>query len=157
MRLPTALLGAFVCAASAVVDATGQTSSIAAIAAISPRTAVHVSADMLHFIVHEGSSEATASLDFTAAARAIPGADVLLIAEPDSVPESSARGPESDIALRFSGEGAGTISGIVRSGSRGVVARWSGGGLHQGRLVFTLQGVQPGAYTIPVRLFVSVP
>lgn len=157
MRLPTALLGAFLCVATAVVETTAQTASVAATATISPRTAVHASAGELHFIVPEGSSEATASLDFTAAARAVPEAEVLLIAEPGSVPPSTGSGPATDAALGFAGEGEGTTSGTLAAGSRTVVGRWSGGGRRQGRFVFMLQGVQPGAYTISVRLVVSVP
>ena len=157
MRLPTALSVAFLCAATAVPQASGPTASIAATVAVSPRTSLSVSAPVLRFLVPEGSNEATASIDFRAGVRAMPGVDVQLIAEP-AVPSGDApRGPALDAALFFEGQGEGMVAGVLPTGAPGVVARWSGGGQRSGRIVFTLQGVAPGTYSIPVRFLVNVP
>jgi hypothetical protein len=157
MRLPTALSIAFLCAATGVPQASGPTASIAATATISSRTSLSVSAHVLQFLVAEGSNEATASIDFKAGVRAMPGVDIELIAESAIVPGGAPSGPALDPALLYQGEGEGTTAGVLPSGVPGVMASWSGGGQRQGRIVFTLQGVAPGTYSIPVRLFVNAP
>jgi hypothetical protein len=59
--------------------------------------------------------------------------------------------------VQFVGEGDATLSGALPAGVTRIVARWIGGGQRRGRIVFTLRNAPPGAYSIPVRLSVSVP
>jgi hypothetical protein len=147
MRLPVALPIVLFSAAASIAAASDRTVTIAARATISERTSLSVSSNSLQFVVVPGNTTATATLDFTAAVRTAPGREVVVIAEP-VVPRYE--------GLRFEGEGEGVLSGQLSADAPAVVARYTGGGLRQGKIAFTLEAAAPGVYTVPVRLLVTV-
>ena len=59
--------------------------------------------------------------------------------------------------LSFSGEGEGTRSGMVAGDRLSIAGQWSGSGVRQGRLVFTLRADAAGAFNVPIRLVLSAP
>ena len=124
--------------------ASGQSAGVVVRATFAERTALKVSTPVLRFVVPPGASSATATLEFTAGVRTFPGKEVVL-----SVDASS---PESSV-VTFAGEGEGMVSGHL-TGEPAALARWNGGGQRRGRVTFTLDGVAPGVYTMPVRLFI---
>ena len=116
-----------------------------------------VSARSLEFRIEPGSSEAVAVVEFTAAARAVPGADVLMTVAADGGLTGPGGAADVDAEVTFSGDGSGTLTGAVTLAETTTTARWSGGGVRNGRLVFTLRASTPGIYTLPVRFAVSTP
>jgi hypothetical protein len=139
-----------------VANEAEKTATIVAIATFAPRTALRVSTQVLRFEVPAGETEGTASVDFSAGARVAPGAEVVLTVEPLRSVEGPGGAGDVETVVGFSGEGAGTQSGTLRM-TPAVAARWSGGGLREGRLVFTLRADAPGVYTVPVRFQLSIP
>ena len=79
--------------------------------------------------------------------RTFPGRDVVLAAR--------AIGP-SGPSLAFAGRDEGVLAGSFIADGSAVLARWVGGGQRRGRVTFTLDGVAPGVYAVPVRFSVSV-
>lgn len=155
MLLPGVLGSVLLCAATALAQSPLATVTVAATARVEARVSLRVSAEALRFVVHDEAAGATAAVDFVAGTRAMPGGDVVLIAElPGRLEPASSIG---GAMLGFAGDGEGTLAGDLRPGAPRIVARWIGGGQRRGRLVFTLRSVAPGAYTVPVRLSVSVP
>ena len=150
MRLRILLPIALLCA-TAGTSARGpqstQTVRIMARATLAERTSLTVSTKVLHFVVPPGTTTASASIEFTAGVRTRPETDVLIVSNPV---------PHFDGVLRFAGEGEGILAGELQAGTTAVLARWIGGGQRRGRVVFTLEGVAPGIYSIPVRLAISV-
>jgi hypothetical protein len=157
MPLPSVLVAAALSALTAMVQSPLATASVPATARVEERISLTVSTGVLQFVVEPGASKATAGIDFIAGVRATPGRDVQLIAEPLGDLERTGGTPAVGGELHFAGEGDGTLSGVLPSDGSCIVARWAGGGLRRGRIVFTLQGAAPGVYSIPVRLSVSVP
>lgn len=138
---------AVLCGMSVGVSASDRSVTVLARTTISERTSLSVSANILEFVVAPGSTGGTASLEFTSGVRTRPGSEVLVVAE--------VMGPFPG-ALTFSGGGDGLTAGSLGPGGTAVIARYVGGGQRQGRIVFTLDGVQPGTHAIPIRLSVSV-
>jgi hypothetical protein len=134
-----------------------RSAAIVATATISPRTVVKVSAGTLEFRIEPGSSEAVAVVEFTAAARAVPGADVLMTVAADGGLTGPGGAADVDAEVTFSGDGPGTLTGAVTLAETTTTARWSGGGVRNGHLLFTLRASTPGIYTLPVRFAVSLP
>jgi hypothetical protein len=140
---------------SVTVIGAEKTATVVATATFAPRTSLRVSTQVLRFEVPVGATEGTASVDFSAGVRVSPGSEVVLTVEPLRSPDGPGGAADVETVISFSGEGAGTESGTLRS-SPSVAARWSGGGLRQGRLVFTLHADAPGVYVIPVRFLLAV-
>lgn len=138
------------------VLAAEATASIQVHAQMSSRTALTVSTQNLHFSVTSAGDGATASVDFSAAARTHAGADVMLSIE---VLRASGGGDETagESGLTFAGEGEGTLAGEVAPDGPSVAARWNGSGRRHGRLVFTLRAPTAGSYTVPVRFVLAAP
>lgn len=157
MVLPVVLPAVLLYASAAMSQSPGPTVSVRATAVVSERISLSVSADVLHFVVEVGSDEAAATIEFTAGVRAAPGRAVLLLAEPAGDLEGTMGGAVSAGELRFEGEGDALPSGVLAGGASRIVARWIGGGRRHGTVVFHLRGAAPGAYSIPIRLLVSVP
>ena len=132
--------------ATDTLTASGQSAGVVARAAFAERTSLTVSTQVLRFIVPSGASGATADLEFTAGVRTLPGREILLSV--DAVPPGSS-------GVTFAGEGEGIVPGRLTSRPT-VLARWNGGGQRGGRVTFTLDGVAPGVYTMPVRVFLTV-
>ena len=117
---------------------------------------------MLEFRIEPGTHEALAIVEFTAAAPALPDADVVMTVTPDGGLTGSGGAADVEADITFSGDGSGTLSGLLVA-SRSMTtrsmttARWTGGGVRNGRLVFTLRASSPGIYSLPVRFAISVP
>jgi hypothetical protein len=130
--------------------------TIVATATFAQRTSLRVSAHMLQFHVPPGSQEATATIDFTAAARVAPRAGIVLTVEPLRSIEGPGGAADLETAIVFSGAGGGTESGALTAGIPSLAARWTGGGQRHGRLVFTLRAAAPGDYVVPVKFLLRV-
>jgi hypothetical protein len=111
---------------------------------------------VLDFQVAPGSTEATATVEFTAAARALPDAQVSLVVEAVTALQGPGGAADVEADLIFASSGGSTLAGTV-SGAPATVEQWVGGGIHRGRILFTLRTSTPGAYSVPVRFAVSVP
>ena len=156
MRLPS--VAAVLCFAAPVFADSGferRTQTVTATVYVQPRTAVKLSSEWLEFVVPQGAREAVDVIDFSAGARAMPGAGVVLTVEAGSISSTGPGGPAKPATLSYTtAEGSsGDLSPFVPQ----VVATWTGGGLRRGELRFTLRDVPPGTYTAPVRVTVSVP
>jgi hypothetical protein len=151
-----ALVAGWIVFTPAPILAADATASIQVQAQMSSRTALTVSTQNLHFSVTSAADGATASVDFSAAARTHAGADVMLSIE---VLHPSGGGDEmaGEFGLTFAGEGEGTLAGDVAADGPSVAARWNGSGRRAGRLVFTLRAPAAGAYTVPVRFVLATP
>jgi hypothetical protein len=160
MRSPAlgCLVAALVAHPAALAAQSGDRSvAIVATATITPRTSVKVSTRTLEFRLEPGSSEAVAVVEFTTAARAVPGADVLMTVAADGGLSGPGGAADVDAEVTFSGDGSGTLAGALPRAEAAPTARWNGGGVRNGRLVFTLRASTPGVYTLPVRFAVSIP
>ena len=156
MRLPSVVV--VFCVAAPVFADSGfetRTQTVTATVNVQPRTAVKLSSEWLEFVVPPGAREAVDVIDFSAAARAMPDAGVVLIVEAGSISDAGSGGPAKPAALSYTtAEGSGgDLSPFVPR----VVATWTGGGLRRGELRFTLRDVPPGTYTAPIRVTISVP
>ena len=156
MRLPSVI--AVLCFATPVFAGSGfetRTQTVTATVNVQPRTAVKLSSEWLEFVVPPGAREAVDVIDFSAGARAMPDAGVVLVVETGSISSAGPGGPAKPAALSYTtAEGSsGDLSPFVPQ----VVATWTGGGLRRGALRFTLRDVPPGTYTAPIRVTVSVP
>jgi len=156
MRLPSVI--AVLCFAAPVFADSGfetRTQTVTATVNVQPRTAVKLSSEWLEFVVPPGARQADDVIDFSAGARAMPDAGVVLVVEAGSISSAGQGGPAKPAALSYStAEGSsGDLSPFVPQ----VVATWTGGGLRRGALRFTLRDVAPGTYTAPIRVTVSVP
>lgn len=126
-------------------------------AQIASRTSLNVSTHSLRFDVVNPSESATASIDFTAAARSVAGMDVVLSIEPLGAFGARGELDEAASTLTFVGEGEGTRGGTLVGGTSSVAARWTGSGHRTGRLVFALRTHARGSYTVPLRFVLSAP
>lgn len=156
MRLPSVLV--VLCFAAPVFADSGfesRTQTLTATVNVQPRTAVKLSSEWLEFVVPPGAREAVDVIDFSAAARAMPDAGVVLIVEAGPISSAGPGGPAKPAALSYAtAEGSGgDLSPFVPQ----VVATWTGGGQRRGALSFTVRDVPPGTYTVPIRVTVSVP
>ena len=140
------LLAALVPSRAVAAD---KTASLAVDVKIAPRTSLHVSSEVLTFVVPEGETTATATIEFSAAARTVRDAAVAMNVE--WIGAGDARhATGDDKVITFCGDGLGTQSGVLASGVA-VAARWQGSGRRIGRLIFTLRVSTPGVYSVPVK------
>jgi hypothetical protein len=123
---------------------------------VAPRTSLRVSSHVLQFNAL-APGVATASIDFSAAARVPAGADVVLTVERLSDVKGSAAAPDGEPTITFAGESAGVIPGTIRCETPAAAGRWHGSGRREGRLVFTMQATAAGHYSVPVRFVLSTP
>ena len=136
--------------------AESATASVAVTAQFSSRTSLKVSTEVLRFDVLDGLGAATASVDFSAAARTQSGAEVTLSLESTRATESAGMAGDEP-PLTFSGAGPGTLAGEISRGRAAVGGRWIGSGLRTGRFVFTLRADTPGAHIVPIQFVLSAP
>jgi hypothetical protein len=151
--LTAALLGV---PAAAAASETASASVVVA-ATFSTRTSLTVSSDELRFDVTTASQPAVASVEFSAGARTVSSAQVVLSVEPLAEVEGPRGNAQPDCALSFTGQGNGSVGGGVALKGSTVAGRWTGSGLRQGRLVFALRADAPGSYTVPVRFVLTAP
>ena len=144
---------------AALLAQSGSERSVAVMATltVAPRTSLKTSVRVLEFRIEPGTNEALAVVEFTAAARALPDADVVMTVTPDGGLTGPGGAADVEADLTFSGDGSGTLSGTLMATQSATTARWTGGGSRSGRLVFRLRASSPGAYTLPVRFAISVP
>jgi hypothetical protein len=134
----------------------GVSATIHATAAVAPRTSLQVPARVLEFEVAPGATEALAVVDFTTAVRARPGANVWLTIEATSGVVGPGGPADAQAELTITGGAEGALPGVMSLTGPVPAARWSGGGVRAGRLVFRLRA-SPGSYSVPVRFAISVP
>jgi hypothetical protein len=142
---------------AATASAETASASLVVAAHLNSRTSLHVSDDLLRFDVTAVDQPATASVDFSAAARTAAGAQVVLSVEPVQEMQGPSGPSEFGASLTFSGIGEGTLAGTVAPSSLTPAGRWTGSGLRHGRLVFALRASISGSYSIPVRFVLSAP
>ena len=132
------------------------TAAIVVHATFSSRTSLKVSTELLRFDVARPDSDAAAAVDFSAAARTQPGAEVVLSVEPLRVVEGPGGAADVESSMTFAGEGDGLLAGVVAAGPT-IAGRWTGSGLRTGRVVFSMRAAAAGTYTVPVRFVLSAP
>ena len=143
---------------AALLAQSGDRSAIVvASATIAPRTSLKVSTHVLEFRIEPGATESVATIEFTAAARALAGSEVLMSVTADGGLTGPGGAADVDAEVVFSGDGAGALSGTLNPGEAAAAARWTGGGVRSGRVVFKLRASTPGDYRLPVRFAISVP
>ena len=134
-----------------------RSATVVATVTVAPRTSVKTSARVLEFQIEPGANEAVAVVEFTAASRALPDAGVVMTITPDGGLNGPGGAADVEANLSFSGDGLGISSGALSLTQPVTVAQWTGGGVRNGRLVFTLRASSPGQYRLPVRFAISVP
>jgi len=153
-------IGLSVWRSSAAPAAATRTAMVTVRAEVGACTSLHASVSMLRFEVSLAGTESAppVTVEFRAAARTKDRADVLLTVEPAGVLEGPSGAADAEMAVVFTGEGDGTESGVLNAAGPQVAARWTGGGVRQGRLTFTFSGpIAPGTYLLPVRFVLSTP
>jgi hypothetical protein len=127
--------------------------TVTVVAEFSTVTSLRVSSQTLQFAATQPDGPAVAVVDFAAGARTRQGGEVML-----SVERVAELAPDegSEVAVTFTGEGAGLLSGTLASTGTTPVARWTGSGLRTGRLTFSLPQ-SAGPPTLPVRFVLSAP
>ena len=126
------------------------TQSVSATVSFAPRTALTVSTRVLRFVVTDAMTPATASVEFSAAARTSTDGSVALMAEPTGMV-----GLSSGVSLEIVSGPDGIVPGTVSSQQRVVAGRWTGSGVRSGRITFQLRA-QPGRYDIPLALLLQL-
>lgn len=121
---------------------------------VESRTSLRVSTNTLTFVVRADGGTATASVDYTAAARTRHDAEVVLSVEP--LRSVDGPGGAADLETMLSVDSETTGSQPVSS-MPVLAARWTGSGVREGRLTFTLRADAAGTYVVPVRVVLSVP
>jgi len=125
-------------------------------AVFNSHTSLRVSSSQLRFEVPDTLATPRAFIEFSAAARTYTGAQVVLTVEAVGSVQPPAGGPSADLVVGYEGEGenAGTLS---EAGPH-VAGRWTGSGVRQGRVMFTLLGATaPGTYLLPLKFVLSAP
>lgn len=153
LAFAAAVIGTPVAASAAETVSTAMTVE----ATFSSRTSLHVSADLLQFEIAAPGGPATAAVDFSAAARTRPEAEVVLSVEPLRGVDGPGGAADVESSVSFAGEGGGTLSGTLDAAAAAVAGRWTGSGQRRGRLVFVLRGGASGRYILPVRFVLSAP
>lgn len=131
------------------------TTRVAATAHCGSRTSLAVSTETLRFDTRSGGA-AVASVDFIASARTRLDGEVLLTVELVSA-DGLGGTANADPTVTLSGEGNGTLAGVIKPGVPVVAGRWTGSGRRGGRLRFSLNAAHAGVYTLPVRFVLTAP
>ena len=155
-----------VCAVAALgVEARAGDRAIAVariLAAVGPSTSLRVSHQLLVVAPQPEGYDGpvfAGSIEFRAAARTSRDGEVLLTVEPLTPIGAISGGPsETGTSVEFLGTGDGARSGVLSDDVPEAAARWVGGGVHTGRLTFTVRGLaaRQGA-TIPLRFLLTAP
>lgn len=131
--------------------------SVGVAAEFGSRSSLRVSSQLLEFQIADPTLPATAVVDFAAGVRTAAGAPVVLSVEPLRAVDGPGGAADVEVALSFATQAEGAQAGPV-NGTRPVpVARWTGGGFRQGRVLFQLRAAAPGSYVVPVRFVLSTP
>jgi hypothetical protein len=156
-RISALAVGAWLISSPARADVATATATLHV--QVQARTALRLSSPTLQFFVTDPARPAAeALLEFEAAARTRPGGVVVLTVEPAGPLEGPHGAADVDARLSFAGEGEGTERGILALRGSQVVARWMGSGKRRGQIRFALEGaVNPGVYTLPLRVVLTAP
>jgi len=157
VRLVGLSLAALALAAAPVGADVTSSASVKVRVEVHARTVLQVSTRQLQFDVSADQGSATAALDFRAAARTRRGAEVVLTIEPERWVEGPGGAADVEAEVSFTGDGPGTMGGILAPNVAATVGRWIGSGARSGRLLLTLRAIAPGSYHLPVRLVLSAP
>jgi hypothetical protein len=141
----------------AAVLSADSDAAVAVSVRVSSRTSLRVSTNVLEFTIADGATPATASIEFTAAARLPSGSGIVLNVESAQAVEGPGGAADVDTELTFAGAGDNMTSGTFTPSAGAVAAIWQGSGQHHGRIVFTLRAPAPGVYRIPVHLVLTAP
>jgi hypothetical protein len=133
------------------------TASVSVNVLVSSRTSLKVSSSVALFDVVEPGGAATASIDFTAGARVVSGADVVLTVEPLRQVDGPGGAADVETAITFFRDGDGLERGRLDTTGPTVAGRWHGSGLRSGRLSFTIRAGAAGTYSLPLRFVLSTP
>lgn len=147
-RAPLVALGLLLGAADPSAAAADAVTQLTLATTVQSRTSLRVTSQVLVFEVGSDEGAATASIGYSAGARTRSDGEVVLVAEP--------------LAIAGPGGAADVEATILLPDGRpidspSVVARWTGGGLRQGTITFTLRAQAPGTYIVPVRLVLTAP
>ena len=155
VRLIALSLAALATASASLLADT--TAHLTLTASVSGRTRLTVSSRVLDFQVAPAESQATAAVEFIAAARTPVGGEVVLTVEPETWLVGPGGAADVDAAVTFEGDAEGTHDGQLQPRTPSVAGRWVGSGRRDGRLFFTLHTAAPGSYLLPVRFVLSTP
>ena len=144
-------------APAAGAESASSGTSVRVAADFASRTSLKVSTQTLQFVAGQPGDESIVVVEFTAAARTRTGGDVVLTVESERMPAGPGGAADVEAAVSFSGDGAGTHAGLLRTASASVAGRWQGSGIRSGRLKFALHAPAAGTYTVPVRFVLSTP
>jgi hypothetical protein len=127
--------------------------SVTASISVRERAIVSPSDHVAVFVVPDGGDSAATDVDFTAAARALPQAVLVLAIDAGPLTATGLAGAFGrDGELTFETQGASGLQGPLVPDGRTDVATWTGGGRRAGRVRLVLRGVSPGTYRLPVHL-----
>jgi hypothetical protein len=151
------LVGSVLAMGQAPMPGRASAATVTIRAEFSSRTSLHVSSSLVQFDVADPLIWQTKVIHFSAFARTIPGGEVLLTMEPVGGVQAPERGPAAqDLSVLYEGEGGN--SGTASEAGRHVVGRWTGSGVREGHVSFTLRGAQaPGVYALSVKFVLSAP
>lgn len=157
MRSPASSLLLVLCFLPSPVHADQTaTHSVQARAQFQSRTSLSVSSSTLHFSHADPQSPTVVTVDFTARARTAGAGEVVLTVEVLRTIEGPGGSADVEVDLAFTGEGKGTRGGSM-SGLPVTAGRWTGSGVHSGRLSFALRTAIPGDYQVPLRFVLTAP
>jgi hypothetical protein len=155
--LSSVIVTSAVLSVATIASAETASGTLVVAATFNSRTSLNVSTDVLEFEVVAESQPAVATVDFSAGARTVGGAQVVLSIEPIQEVLGPHGPADAESSLSFSGVGAGTLSGTVASSGLTAAGRWTGSGLRHGRLIFALRTNASGNYSVPVRFVLTAP
>ena len=155
--LPVLLFASALMGVAGVSAAETANASVTVVATMGSRTSLKVSADLLHFDVASPGQPALAAVDFFAGARTLADAQVVLSVEPLRGVEGPGGAADVESSVSFTGEGDGTLGGMLAPIGPTIAGKWTGSGLRRGRLIFALRAGAAGGYTVPVRFVLSAP
>jgi hypothetical protein len=118
------------------------------------RTSLRVSSSDLRFSVSAGAPAETVIVEFTAAARVRPDADVVLTVEGGDGLRAVGGSASPDLVVSFQGDGQ--HAGTLREAGPHIAGAWKGSGVHHGQIRFTLGGATAaGTYLLPLKFVLS--
>jgi hypothetical protein len=168
MRIPGRLFLAAIAAATTVVApgvdvrASGQDVAVVRLqTVVRPRLSLHVSDRSLTIPASapgETEPRVVGVVGFRAAARTSGQGEVVLTVEAFSALDHVGGPSNGSTVLEFSGDGEGTLNGVLESHTPVVAGRWMSSGVREGQLTFTLRGdVGPNGAVVPLRFVLSAP
>ena len=130
--------------------------SVTVTAQFSSRTSLHVPTHSLQFDIVHPAEPAVASVMFTAGARTVADAPVLLLFEmTDEIRDIDGR-LHGDTTVTLINRDDG-MSAELTPRTPTIARRWIGSGLRTGYLMFALRTGTAGRYRVPIRVTLTAP